>query len=443
MLGDHVSITSQKDFWINTFLPFSAAMAASGTLIPLFIISAGVGGTVADIGIFSAISTLVSLPLAFIWGKLTDDSGKRKIFILVMFLSGCGILLGYAFSNFLGSSSQIFLFLLILAIMSGLLLGSGSTARTMYIFDKYPPDQWEEKISKYQQRSGLGACFGLVFGGLFQTFFIDEYMLFFLICAILCGLSAAMAYLYLKDVSLDKRTEFKTIKSSIMNSDLPVYSSLIQAQRISYKMEPTDQKGPTKSQITSTLVLFFLGGFTLFLASNLTFTPLAAYMVQTPPEGLGIPPSFVFWVFLSYYAISVVGYTFAGNWIDKRGNRKILFTGLFMRIAVYGVFAIFSFFTFALTGSFIYVIVLLVFGGLSYSLMNVALQNALPRLIEKNVGEILAIYSIIIGSSAIIGSYFSGFLALSMGYFWVFILSVIFAAIAGVIYWFTLKKKVN
>ncbi|MDD1776720.1 MAG: MFS transporter [Candidatus Helarchaeota archaeon] len=422
--------TASKDFWIYAFLPFSAAMAASGTLISLFIISTTIGGTVSDIGFISALTTLVSLPLTFIWGKLTDDTGKRKIFILIAFISGFGILFCYFFAVNLT-------WLVILGILSGLLLGAGDTAKTMYIFDKYPPDLWEEKISKYQQRSGIGACLGLVAGGLFQTF-LNDYALFFLICAILCAVSAIIGFFIIKDVSKEKILQ-KIEKTALINLDLAFYSTLVQPRKIlSYKVEAKDQETPTKKQFTATLGLFFLGGFTLFLASNLVFTPLAAFVTQE----VTIPVSYYFWIFIGYYLVSIIGYTFAGNWIDRKGNRKILLIGNLLRISIYAVFVIFSliFFVLGMVGSLILVIILLIFSGLSYSLQNVALQNCLPRLVQKNMGEILAIYSIIVGISAIIGSFFSGLIAESLGYSWLFVFSVIFAGVACLIYHLTLKK---
>ncbi|MHA1132508.1 MAG: MFS transporter, partial [Candidatus Helarchaeota archaeon] len=114
-----MSQSLSKDFWINTFLPFSAAMAASGTLIPLFILF--MGGSASSIGWLSALSSCVSLPLAFFWGKLTDDSGKRKIFILIMFISGFGIIFGYFLTGLIPGN---FTWLIFLAILSGLLLGA-------------------------------------------------------------------------------------------------------------------------------------------------------------------------------------------------------------------------------------------------------------------------------------------------------------------------------
>lgn len=425
-----MSQTVSKDFWIYAFLPFSAAMAASGTLISLFIISTTIGGTASDIGFISALTTLVSLPLTFIWGKLTDDSGKRKIFILIAFISGFGILFSYFFAVSL-------IWLIILGILSGLLLGAGDTAKTMYIFDKYPPDLWEETISKYQQRSGIGACLGLVFGGLFQTF-LNDYALFFLICAILCAVSAVIGFFTIKDISKDKILQ-KIEKTALINLDLAFYSSLVQPRKIiSYRVEPKDQATATKKQFTATLGLFFLGGFTLFLASNLTFTPLAAFVTQD----LTIPGSFYFWIFIGYYLFSILGYTFAGNWIDRKGNRKILLIGNLLRISAYAAFVIFSliFLALGMVGSLVFIIILLIFSGFSYSLQNVALQNCLPRLVQKNMGEILAIYSIIIGASAIIGSFFSGLIAKSLGYPWLFLFSVIFAAVASLIYLITLRK---
>ncbi len=430
-----MSQSLNKDFWITTFLPFSAAMAASGTLIPLFILA--MGGGAADIGWLSALSSCVSLPLAFIWGKLTDDTGQRKIFIIIMFISGFGVIFGYFLTGIIPGN---FTWLIGLSVLSGLLLGSGDTAKNMYIFDSYPPDQWEEKISKYQQRTGIGACLGLVFGGVFQMVFVDSYAIFFLICALLCGGSAVLGFLVIKDIAVDKIIQ-KAERTPVMNLDLPYYSSIYTPRKtISYQVK--DKESPSKRQMTKTLVLFFLGSFTLYLASNFTFTPLPAFM----SVDLLIMEFLIFWIYLGYYAISVLGYTFAGNWIDKHGNRKILLIGVITRIAVYGAFAIFAIFTLTIAGSavaYTMIIILLICSGISYSLMNVALQNTLPRLIEKNIGEILALYSIVVGISAIIGSFLSGFIAETLGYPWLFLLSVIFGVLALVIYLKAVKKDIK
>ncbi|MFX1296769.1 MAG: MFS transporter, partial [Promethearchaeota archaeon] len=176
------------------------------------------------------------------------------------------------------------------------------------------------------------------------------------------------------------------------------------------------------------------------------FTPLPAFMSQASSSGgLEIPEYLIFWIYLSYYAVSVIGYTFAGNLIDKQGNRKILFIGVTIRIVIYLVFAIFSIFTAIAAGTpfgYITIILLLIFSGISYSLMNVALQNTLPRLITKNIGEVLALYSIIAGISSIVGSFFSGLIVENpgLGYLWLFIFSVIFAGIAFAIYFKAVKK---
>jgi predicted MFS family arabinose efflux permease len=280
---------------------------------------------------------------------------------------------------------------------------------------------------------------GLVFGGVFQTF-SHNYALFFLICAIFCAISAIIGFFTIKDISRDRILQ-KIDKMALINLDLAFYSSLIQPRKILvYRREEKDQEAPLKKQFTATLGLYFLGGFTLFLASNFTFTPLAAFITES--DNLAIPESFYLWLFIGYYAISVIGYTFAGKWIDRKGNRKILFIGTIIRIAVYVCFVILSliFFVLGFVGSFIFIILLLVFSGISYSLQNVALQNVLPRLVQKNLGEILALYSIVIGISAILGSLFSGIIAESLGYSWLFLFSVVFASIACLIYYLTLKK---
>lgn len=251
-----------------------------------------------------------------------------------------------------------------------------------------------------------------------------------------------MGYFLIKDIKVDTIKQ-KVERIPIMNLDLPTYSSLFQPRKyISYEVKPLDQESPGKSQITFTIVLFFLAGFLLYLASNLVFTPLSAFMLD-----LSIGASYIFWIFLAYYITSVVGFTFAGKWVDKKGNRKILLVGVITRIAAYGTFTIFAFLTLSVTSSFIasfiIVITLLVVSGISYSLMNVALQNTLPRLVKRNIGEVLALYSVIIGASAIVGSLFSGFIAKILGYHWLFLFAVIFAVVAFLIYFKAIKKDIT
>ncbi len=410
-----------KDFWISTFIPFSAAVAAAGVLVPLFILA--IGGSVADLGWLTALGSGISLPLAFIWGKLTDDSGQRKIFIILMFISGFGISIGYFFSN-------TFVWLIVLAVLTGLLIGSGDTARNMYIYDKYPESEWEETISKFHQRSGIGSCAGLLFGGIF-LYFSNEFALFFLICAILCAISAILGFFFIKEVSTEK---VRHKKDKMTDMKLAFYSSTYEL----HKIRPT--KVQRDEDLRARVILFLIGTFVLYLAFNLIFTPLPAFML----EELKIAEYLIFWVYLGYFAISVVGYSFAGNWIDKKGNRTVLFIGLFTRIVVYSGFAIFSLFIVNVAGgpsALVIVIILLIFGGIAFSLMNVALQNTLPRLIKKDLGEVLGVYYIVIGLSAIVGSFFSGFIAEFLSYAWLFLIAVICTVIAFAIYFKIVKKR--
>ncbi|MHA1269506.1 MAG: MFS transporter [Candidatus Helarchaeota archaeon] len=421
----------KKDLWTSIYIPFAAGMSASGTLIPLFLLSLP-GGSVSFIGLFSSITSIVSLILTFIWGKLTDDTGKRKIFILISMFSGFGILMGYAFSF------EIF-HLMWLAIISGLLLGAESTATSMYLFDHYPPDLWEEKISKLNLKSGIGSCIGMVFGALFQMYFLD-YQLFFIITSILCLISGIMGFFLLHDKKPEKMLLLKREFPIVGILDLPIYSSLLY-KKVIYSLQKRDSETKGNYYFTKYVVIFLIAIFIFYLSSSLTFTPLSAFM----KINLNINDSWIFWIFLSYYVILTISFLFVGNAVDKYGNRKMLFLGLSLRIVTYILFTVFSMITLSGFNGLLSLIIIAGIAGFSISFIKVVFSNIYPRLFDnrENLGEMLAVFSIIGGLAGIIGSYLSGYIAelTIYGYFLLFLTSTILAGLSLLIFFLVKKLK--
>ena len=419
----------KKDIWMSLYIPFATGMSASGTLIPLFILSLS-NGSVSYIGLFSSITSIISLILTFIWGKLTDDTGKRKIFILITLFSGTGILLGYAFSFSL-------VHLLILAIISGLLLGAESTATSMYLFEHYPPDLWEEKLSKLSLQNGIGSCIGMLFGALFQIF-IMNYQLFFIISSILCLISGIMGISLLHDLRQKDFIKPKTEYQNIGNMEIPIYSSIF-FKKIAFVQQKNNISAKSKYHFTKYVVIFLVAIFIFYLSSSLTFTPLSAFMKLR----LNLSDSWIFLIFLSYYVILTISFIFVGKAIDKYGNRKMLLLGLVLRIFTYVLFSVFSLMAFPWLSSFVALLIIAGIAGFSISFIKIAFSNIYPRLFpnRENLGEMLSIFSIVGSLAGIIGSYVSGYIADSFitGYFILFLGSTVLA-LASFLIFFVIKK---
>src|SRR2546430_8285584 len=74
--------------WFYSSLPQGVAGGATSALIPLF--ASALGGSLSDIGIIAAATSLASVPAFMLWGSLSDRLGRRKVFLLIGFL-GSGI----------------------------------------------------------------------------------------------------------------------------------------------------------------------------------------------------------------------------------------------------------------------------------------------------------------------------------------------------------------
>src|SRR6266508_1236646 len=70
--------------WFYSYLPQGIAGGATSALIPLF--AYGLGGSLSDVGIIAAATSIASVPAFMLWGSLSDRLGRRKIFLLIGFL---------------------------------------------------------------------------------------------------------------------------------------------------------------------------------------------------------------------------------------------------------------------------------------------------------------------------------------------------------------------
>src|SRR5690349_6486260 len=79
-----MGMEKRRQNWFWVVVPSNAAMAAFGTMLPLYILS--LGGTVLDVGSFIAVFTAVGIPASVFWGVLSDSPSRRRVFFTIAYV---------------------------------------------------------------------------------------------------------------------------------------------------------------------------------------------------------------------------------------------------------------------------------------------------------------------------------------------------------------------
>lgn len=134
------------------------ADGGASTLIPLFL-SATLGGSVSNVGVVSAATSMASVPSSIGWAELSDRIGRRKVFILLDYF-GTALLfvlmgLSTTFEHFLG-----------LNVMMGVLAAASVSMGTIIITETVEQKRWTKEIGNYTQFGGVGWILGLLLCGI-------------------------------------------------------------------------------------------------------------------------------------------------------------------------------------------------------------------------------------------------------------------------------------
>lgn len=148
--------------WFVSFIFAYAAQAIIFPLIPLFILA--LKGTVIDVGLVSATYSLMAIPAAILWGRLSDKVGKRKIFILTGMLSSSILTATF-------SLVQNVLQLVFLNALRGFFLTAYVPIAPMLIADLYPKTRWGRFVAVYNSFNLSGWISGIIIGSLWFSIF--------------------------------------------------------------------------------------------------------------------------------------------------------------------------------------------------------------------------------------------------------------------------------
>lgn len=391
--------------WFYSYLPQGMAGGATSPLIPLFVVA--LQGSLADVGIIAAATSIASVPAFILWGLLSDRMKRRKVFLLLGFVGTAVSFLAMALSFDL---TQFYLANLLI----GFLGAASAPVGAVLVMETTERDRWPDRLAFLSQLTGVGWIAGLSVGVVWLTIgpsFVGDVSAMrglFVIGAAL-GLASGLlvgAWLQEPAVHVDRR--------SIHLADVHMRVERVKflPMRMLHYIDPRNHRGkgtklskPLRLYLLSVFLLF--SGFTAFYG----FFPILLYQVY----GFSNPE--IFAVYIASQAASVATYLRVGNWVRERGSRTTQLYASLGRTVLFPSFLLLGFLP--LSGEAILVGILLLHAGvgLCWAIINVSGSTLVSHLApEDGRAEALGAYNAVQGFGSILGPLLGGFAAEFYGY---------------------------
>lgn len=391
--------------WFYCYLPHGMAGGATSTLIPLF--AYALGGSLADIGIIAAATSIASVPAFVLWGALSDRLGRRKLFLLVGFVGSAVSFAGMAVSSTMG---QFYLANLLIGF-----LGSASgPVGAVLVMETSERKQWPSRLALLSRLSGVGWAVGLVLGVVWLTMgpgFVGDIgamRALFVIGAALGTLAAGLAAAWLTEPV--ERVERRTI--SLVDIHFRVERVKYLPMRLLHFFDPRGPRGK-EAAMPRSLRRYLLSVFLLFSG----FTAFYGFFPILLRDSYGLSNPEVFAVFIASQVASAASYMRVGKWISERGGRTLQMYASLGRSILFPSFFLVTLLPLPWAGRFAAAMVLHAGVGLCWAVINVAGSTLVSRLApDRGRAEALGAYNAMQGFGSILGPLLGGFVAQLSGY---------------------------
>ncbi len=397
------------------FVAVALANLAAGTasiLIPLWI-SSRFNGSVGDVGILASLVSLVGVVGSLAWGRLSDAAQRRRMFMVGSYaMTG----LSYVAMGFVGSYGQLVLW----NMVQNLFWVANASVTVLLVIENKDKSQWEKKIGRLNQSGAVGWVAGLALGTLALVGgagTIGEAatirVLFATVGTLAIG-AAVLALLYVPRTTPQfTQRRFRGIAPALGNflferarfSPFHLYHRFAPRRVwVSLHSGAEGFRPGTKRFLLTTLIAYVALGF------------IAIPLPLLLRERLGISSSGIFLYSLIQNIGVVVAYPWATRRIARRGTRGVHGVALAVRVALFGVAAIWLSGGGETVPMWILVPVFLVYGvsWAYFQLSGIALMSRVAR--AKNRGLALGLYNALAGVGWIVAGVGSGKLADGMGY---------------------------
>ena len=381
--------------WVEPwYMVYAILGAIIAGLIPVLLpLRVGQAGNPTQVGWVMAAVSLGGLSAPF-WGILTDRYHlHRQVLVVGLFLATTG-LTAFAFSS---QPAIWFGMALLLSIGAA----GASTVANLFVVERHPKSEWDERIGWLQMFYGLGQVFGLLLAGFLSKV---DFQIGLLTAATLSAVSVLIGWL-----TTETPRRHPDEKPGILHTARHAEMTIHSPQRFFHHLS---LKGIKQFGVV------VHSRFGLFLVIwLLTFAGSAAVFSQYPllmQKVFGITPDISSVAFGIMAGLGLTLYTPAGNWSDRFGSVPILRVSLVLRLAAFvGLFGL-GFAHFGFQGWL--ALVAFAFVVFAWSLMSVSGTALAAGLSPVGEGEGMGIFNAVNALSGVIGAALGGWVAGKWGY---------------------------
>lgn len=412
------------DSWYYSFLPYNMAAGSTSPLIPLFFTEA-LKGSLAEVGLVSALASAASVPANIMWGNLSDTIKQRRLFILIGFggmalaLLMMGIstdIASYFFANF----------------MLGLLSTAAPPIGTVLILEVFKKEEWAKRLGDFSRVGGIGWVMGLALGSIWLLMMTGAdqatpMRALFILAATISALSVLLALKWIPEP--ERRIERRTIDLKLLQYPLVIFEKarylpnrIVHVVNVSRGNLRFSSFPPALRRYYSVVFFLFMGSFSFYVVLPVF---LKSYV--------GISSALVFAIYIASSLISALAYRHAGGLVARKGGKGIQKVTALGRMLLFPLFFLIT--LIPLDQTSIVVVFLILHGliGLCWAGLSVAGSSLVSNLSYREFrAEGMGMYNATQGLAAIAGSIIGGILAQLFGYAITFGVASIFVAI-GVI----------
>ena len=445
--------------WFYSFLPNKVGMGATISLPPIFITEV-LGGTVADVGLASALTSAATVPAAAFWGWLSDHYGNRKHYLILGYF---GFAIPTLLTAFAGSVWQYFL----LAVLLGAWSVAGTPVSSTLIMDTVPRDEWDETFGRFNAISGWGIVAGRLVGIaaiVYGIALLGNETAQRGLWIIAGGVSIFSIFWGWRTVPVPNmpkprpprgdapavavQTGFplvermRYIPHSLYHLPLWKPRALLQSigrgtQRLPRRMRRLPRRmrrGVRRTVrvggelIREPLVGYYLASFMLFMMAVGAYTPFAVWQRQE----LGNSAAVVFFMGMVNSVASTLTYRWMGRLIKRYGSLRVQMVTVGGRFFVFGGFALLSIWPLSPWGNFAVLFVLQAISGLGWAGIAVSGSTTVAHLAPRgSEGSAVGTYTSFSSIGSIVGAIASGYLVLWTDYTFAFAIGAL--GIAGTV----------
>ncbi len=418
-----------KTGWFYGYFLANISNGGTAPLIPLFLVLA-FSGTLTQVGLVTAATSIASIPAYIIWGNLSDHLHRRKLFIL----EG---LAGLAVSMALMWLSVNFFMFLIANFLLGLLYAASAPAGTALLIEQTPKEQWASCLGKFSKLGGAGYLTGLVAGAVWFSFVPSTQvdMRFFFAFSVLSALAGtALILLLVNEKTGEEINPPGHRRDSHWNAIAAVPLHLVErAKYLPSRMgafvrlaTPSQQE---RKEIPAGLwkyyavVALFSTGFTSFYAV------LPNYMADYLGTRFLVPESLIFLVYIGSSIASTLTYSRVSSISAAAGEKRLQSLALSARVLIIPSFFLPALFINNAGEVMLFLLILNSMMGVCWAIISVTGQSMVAKMAGPHIkGEAIGFYNAFTGIGAIAGAIAGGIVAQDAGYMSDFLLSSLFIA---------------